>query len=52
MRDGLLAVAEQHGVQVRTGARVVSINTAGGAVTGVTLDGGEELGAPIVIANR
>ena len=52
MRDGLLAVAQQHGVTVRTSARVVSINTADGAVTGVTLANGEVLPAKVVVANR
>ncbi|KAF6244121.1 hypothetical protein COO60DRAFT_1708158 [Scenedesmus sp. NREL 46B-D3] len=52
VRDGLLAVLQQHGVEVRTSACVEQITTAEGAVTGVRLADGERLGAPLVVANR
>ena len=42
--------AEAHGATVRTGAAVRSIDTSGGRITGVTLDSGEEVGAPLVVS--
>lgn len=42
--------AEAAGVRVRTGARVGRILTRDGRVTGVALDSGEELHAPVVVA--
>jgi phytoene dehydrogenase-like protein len=42
--------AEAHGATVRTGAAVRSIDTNGGRITGVTLDSGEEVGAPLVVS--
>jgi len=42
--------AEAHGATVRTGAAVRSIDTSGGRITGVTLDSGEELRAPLVVS--
>ncbi|WIA13356.1 hypothetical protein OEZ85_006938 [Tetradesmus obliquus] len=50
--DGLLAVLQQHGVEVRTSACVEQITTANGAVTGVQLAGGEWIQAPLVVTNR
>ncbi len=38
-----------NGAEIRTSAGVARINTVGGRVTGVTLDDGEEITAPIVI---
>jgi phytoene dehydrogenase-like protein len=52
VRDGLLAVLQQHGVEVRTSACVQQITTAAGAVTGVQLAGGEWIEAPLVVTNR
>jgi 2-polyprenyl-6-methoxyphenol hydroxylase-like FAD-dependent oxidoreductase len=52
VRDGLLAVLQQHGVEVRTSACVEQISTANGAVTGVQLSGGEWIQAPLVVTNR
>eukprot|EP00775_Hariotina_reticulata_P005714 gene5714-5954_t len=51
VRDGLLAVLQQAGGRVRTGARVEQINTQGGKVTGVTLTDGEQLPAAVVVSN-
>jgi phytoene dehydrogenase-like protein len=42
--------AEAHGATVRTGAAVRSIDTSGGRITGVTLDSGEEVRAPLVVS--
>ena len=42
--------AEAHGATIRTGAAVRSIDTSGGHITGVTLDSGEELRAPLVVS--
>jgi phytoene dehydrogenase-like protein len=42
--------AEAHGATVRTGAAVRSIDTSGGRITGVTLESGEELRAPLVVS--
>jgi phytoene dehydrogenase-like protein len=46
----LAAAARAHGAVVRTGAEVASIDVADGAVTGVTLAGGETLRAPLVVS--
>jgi phytoene dehydrogenase-like protein len=42
--------AEAHGATVRTGAAVRSIDMSGGRITGVTLDSGEEVRAPLVVS--
>jgi phytoene dehydrogenase-like protein len=42
--------AESHGATVRTDAPVRSIDVASGRTTGVTLESGEELRAPLVIS--
>jgi phytoene dehydrogenase-like protein len=42
--------AEAGGAVIRTGAAVRSIDVSGGRVTGVTLEGGEELHAPVVMS--
>lgn len=52
VRDGLCRAAQQCGVQVRTQAEVVGIDTAGSRVTGVRLASGERLKANIVVCNR
>jgi phytoene dehydrogenase-like protein len=46
----LARAAEAHGAVVRTGARVASIDVAGGAVSGVTLADGSTLRAPLVVS--
>ena len=46
----LARAAEAHGATVRARAEVVSIDVEGGAVTGVTLAGGETLRAPLVVS--
>jgi phytoene dehydrogenase-like protein len=45
----LAAAARSFGAQIRTGAEVASIRTAGGRVTGVTLASGEEVDAGTVV---
>jgi phytoene dehydrogenase-like protein len=48
--QALAAAARSFGAQIRTGAPVAQIRTAaGGPVTGVTLDSGEEIDAGIVV---
>lgn len=41
--------ARSHGVTVRTGARVCRVRTANGRATGVVLEDGDELLAPLVV---
>jgi phytoene dehydrogenase-like protein len=45
----LAAAARSFGAELRTGAEVTRIRTRGGRVAGVTLDGGQEIDAPVVI---
>src|SRR5216683_83721 len=45
----LAAAARSFGAEIRTGAEVARIGTAGGRVTGVTLDSGEQIDAPVVV---
>ncbi len=48
--SGALArAARMFGAQVRTGAEVARIRTRDGRVTGVTLDSGESIDAPVVV---
>ncbi len=47
----LVEVIESHGGEVRTMARVERITVENGVVTGVVLDGGEVLSAPLVVSN-
>jgi phytoene dehydrogenase-like protein len=47
--DAIRRSAESVGAQVRTGARVDRVLIAGGRATGVVLQGGEELRAPVVV---
>ncbi len=42
--------AESYGAEVRTGARVSAIRIRGGRSTGVVLEGGEEIEAPVVVS--
>jgi phytoene dehydrogenase-like protein len=48
--SALARSAEAHGATVRTGAAVRSIDVADGRATGVTLESGEELRAPLVVS--
>jgi phytoene dehydrogenase-like protein len=48
--QALARSAEAYGATIRTGAAVSSIDVSGERVTGVTLDDGEELRAPLVIS--
>ena len=47
----ILQRALEHGVALRLGARVSRIETEAGRVSGVTLAGGEQLRADVVVAN-
>lgn len=51
LADALVDLAAGTGVELRTGVDVEGIAHGGGAVTGVQLAGGEQLGADAVIAN-
>ncbi len=46
----LEAGAREHGVEIRTGCEVARLFVRGGQVQGVALAGGEEIGAPSVVA--
>jgi phytoene dehydrogenase-like protein len=48
--QAIAAAARSLGVEIRTSAPVAHISTRGGEVTGVVLDGGEELHARVVVA--
>ena len=48
--QALARSAEAHGATIRTGAAVASIEVSGGRATGVTLEAGEELRAPLVVS--
>ncbi len=48
--QALARSAEASGATVRTGAGVRSIDVSGGRTTGVTLDTGEQLAAPLVVS--
>ena len=47
--QNLMAAAQQHGAQLRTGADVMAILQSGGRASGVRLANGDELHAPVVI---
>ena len=47
--DAIAASARSFGAEIRTDARVAKVLTEGGRVTGVVLEGGEELRAPVVV---
>jgi phytoene dehydrogenase-like protein len=47
--NALAAAARSFGAEVRTSTPVTRISTTDGAATGVVLEGGEELNAPIVV---
>lgn len=48
--NAIAASARAFGAEIRTSAPVASIDVTGGRVTGVTLAGGEELHAPVVLS--
>jgi phytoene dehydrogenase-like protein len=48
--DAIASSARSHGAEIRTGARVAKILVESGVATGVVLDSGEELRAPLVVA--
>ncbi|WP_028059018.1 phytoene desaturase family protein [Candidatus Solirubrobacter pratensis] len=50
LTDALVSYLRSRGGEVRTGARVEAITSAGGRVTGVRVAGGEALTAPVVVA--
>ena len=50
LSEALASAARAAGAEIRTGAKVVAVTTADGAVTGVALDSGEELAARTVVA--
>jgi phytoene dehydrogenase-like protein len=50
LSGALAAAAQAAGAEIRTDARVVAVTTADGAVTGVALASGEEIGAPAVVS--
>ncbi len=47
--DAIASSARSFGAEIRTNARVARVLTRDGAVTGVVLEGGEELSAPVVV---
>ncbi|HEY1616717.1 MAG TPA: NAD(P)/FAD-dependent oxidoreductase, partial [Streptosporangiaceae bacterium] len=47
--QALASAARSFGAEIRTGAEVARINSAGGRVTGVTLASGAEISAPTVV---
>ena len=50
LSEALASAARAAGAEIRTGAKVVAVTTADGAVTGVALDSGEELAARTVVS--
>jgi phytoene desaturase len=51
LRDAIVALADRAGVQVRLSTEVEALTHRDGAVTGVRLTSGEQLGADVVVAN-
>jgi phytoene dehydrogenase-like protein len=49
--QSMAAACRQRGVEIRTGAAVKAITAGGGRVTGVALEDGTELHAPLVLSN-
>ncbi|MBA3619060.1 MAG: NAD(P)/FAD-dependent oxidoreductase, partial [Acidothermales bacterium] len=47
--QAMASAARSYGAQIRTSAPVARIETTDGAVTGVTLESGEQLHAPVVV---
>ncbi|MEW6224576.1 MAG: NAD(P)/FAD-dependent oxidoreductase [Chloroflexota bacterium] len=50
LSEALASAARAAGAEIRTGARVVTVTTADGAVTGVALASGEEVAARTVVS--
>jgi phytoene dehydrogenase-like protein len=48
--EAIASAARLAGAEIRTGARVVAVTAADGAVTGVALESGEEIAAPAVVS--
>jgi phytoene dehydrogenase-like protein len=48
--DALASAARSLGVEIRTGAQTVGVRDRDGAVVGVTLEGGEEIDAGVVVS--
>ena len=48
--EALASAAKLAGAEIRTGARVASLATSEGGVTGVVLESGEEIAAPAVVS--
>jgi phytoene dehydrogenase-like protein len=51
LADALVGYLESLGGEVRTGARVVGVTSSGGRASGVVIEGGERVEAPIVVAD-
>ncbi|HUK95716.1 MAG TPA: NAD(P)/FAD-dependent oxidoreductase [Gaiellaceae bacterium] len=51
LAEALVAAARARGAEVRCGAAVAAIRTAGGSVEGVTLESGEEIDARLVASS-
>jgi phytoene dehydrogenase-like protein len=51
LADALAAAARRAGAEIRTGARVARITVRDGTATGVVLESGDEIGAPVVMSN-
>ena len=49
LSEALAAAARAYGVEIRTGVEVASVRSRDGGVTGVVLQSGEELSAPVVV---
>ena len=50
LSEALASAARAAGAEIRTGARVVAVTTADGAVTGVALASGEEIATRVVVS--
>ncbi len=50
LAEALASAAREAGAEVRTGARVARVTAVDGRVTGVVLDSGEEIAAPVIVA--
>ncbi|HWI70884.1 MAG TPA: NAD(P)/FAD-dependent oxidoreductase [Baekduia sp.] len=51
LADALVSYLTSLGGELRVGARVVAVTSSGGRATGVEIDGGERVEAPIVVAD-
>jgi phytoene dehydrogenase-like protein len=50
LAEALASAAREAGAEIRTGAGVTQVAADDGRVTGVVLDGGEEIAAPVVVS--